>query len=332
MMSSIAIPAILDRLAHVGVDGLPYPNSCQDHDELELCRSWHYRIECREGRARLEFDHDQLVPSWIVAETPAVAWEALRTEGYLEIGSTNECALRRARQGASAGTLVFAEAQTAGRGRLGRQWFAPPRGGLCFSLIVCPLTSSSRWPLLTHVASAALAFAIRELESEDMIPVPLDLELRWPNDVLISGKKAAGILLETVGTGSSLSAAVVGVGVNVAPGSLPPELQGSAISLSEAAGVRVPRRRLLVRFLYHFQLGYELFARGEHQAILERWKRFSRMWSDTPVWIMEGERTRPGVTAGLTDEGALRVRGADGAEEVILAGDVSIRRSQSGER
>ncbi len=200
-MSSIAIPAILDRLAHVGVDGLPYPNSCQDHDELELCRSWHYRIECREGRARLEFDHDQLVPSWIVAETPAVAWEALRTEGYLEIGSTNEYALRRARQGASTGTLIFAEAQTAGRGRLGRQWFVPPRGGLCFSLIVCPLTSSSSWPLLTHVASTALAFAIRELESEDVIPVPLDLELKWPNDVLISGKKAAGILLETVGTG-----------------------------------------------------------------------------------------------------------------------------------
>jgi BirA family biotin operon repressor/biotin-[acetyl-CoA-carboxylase] ligase len=332
MMPSNAVPAILDRLARAGAEGLPHLNGGQDHDELELCRSWGYRIECREGRARLVFDHDQLVPAWIVSETPAIAWEVLHVEGYLEIGSTNEEGLRRARQGASGGTLIFAEVQTAGRGRLGRQWVAPPRGGLCFSLIVCPKTPSSRWPLLTHMASTALVFAIRELESEDVIPLSLDLELKWPNDVMICGKKAAGILLETVGTGSSLSAAVIGVGVNVAAGSFPPALQGRAISLNEAAGVRVPRRRLLVRFLYHFQLGYELFTRGEYQAILEQWKRFSHMWSDTPVWITEGEQIRSGVTAGLTDEGALRVRGADGAEEVILAGDVSVRRSQSGER
>ena len=160
-MPSIAVPTILDRLARAGADGLPYTDSGQDHDELELCRLWDYRIECREGRARLAFDHDQLVSAWIVAETPAIAWDVLHAEGYLEIGSTNENALRRARLGASGGTLVFAESQTEGRGRLGRQWVSPPRGGLCFSLIVCPRAPSSRWPLLTHVASTALAFAIR---------------------------------------------------------------------------------------------------------------------------------------------------------------------------
>lgn len=331
-MHSKALPAILDRLARAGAGGLPCVISGKDHDQLELCRSWDYQIECLDGRARLAFDHDQLVPAWIVAETPPIAWEALHVEGFLEIGSTNEEALLRARQGGSGGTLIFAEAQTAGKGRLGRQWMGPPRGALCFSLIVCPKIPSSRWPLLTYVASSALALAIRELESDGVIPFPLDLELKWPNDVLICGKKAAGILLETVSTGGALSAAVVGVGVNVTPGSFPPELKDRAISLNEAAGVRVPRRRLLVRFLYHFQLGYELVTSAEYQAVLEQWKRFSRMWSDTPVWITEDDKTMPWVTAGLTDEGALCVRGADGVEKVILAGDVSIRRSQSGER
>jgi BirA family biotin operon repressor/biotin-[acetyl-CoA-carboxylase] ligase len=153
----------------------------------------------------------------------------------------------------------------------------------------------------------------------------LDLELKWPNDVLLSGKKAAGILLETAGMGGTISAVVVGVGINVYPVQFPGDLSDQATSISEAAGVQVPRRHLLVRFLYHFQSEYDLFQRGEHAAILRQWKSFSHMWKDTPVWIMGNDGARPGVTAGLTESGALLVRGPDGSETEILAGDVSIR-------
>jgi BirA family transcriptional regulator, biotin operon repressor / biotin---[acetyl-CoA-carboxylase] ligase len=170
---------------------------------------------------------------------------------------------------------------------------------------------------------------LRELSEEGLIPRPLDLDLKWPNDVLLSGKKAAGILLETAGSGGITSAVVVGVGINVNPIRLPEDLGDQATSIGEAAGVAIPRRHLLVRFLYYFQLAYDLFERGESPAILQQWKSFSSMWHDTPVWITGKDGSRPGVTAGLTESGALLVRNPDGTECEILAGDVRIRRKGS---
>jgi BirA family biotin operon repressor/biotin-[acetyl-CoA-carboxylase] ligase len=331
-MPSIAVPNILDHVASAGEAGVACPEARADRDDLELCKAWGIRFEISEGRVRLPFDRDQLVPIWIVDETPAVCWERLQVEGFFETSSTNEVALLRARQHATSGTLIYAESQTAGRGRKGSQWLSPPRTGLYFSLVLRPEQDPSRWALLTHTASVALAFALQELEQEGFTVRPLNLELKWPNDVLLSGKKTAGILLETVGSCGTITAAVVGVGINVSHALLPANIQDRVTSVSEAAGVQIPRRRLLVRFLYHFQLEYDLFARGQHQTILEQWKRFSRMWRDTPVWIMENDQARPAVTAGLTESGALIIRGPDGAEEVILAGDVSIRRSGHEER
>jgi BirA family biotin operon repressor/biotin-[acetyl-CoA-carboxylase] ligase len=293
-------------------------------DEAAIC-SW-----C--AMSSSSWQQDQLVPERIVAETPAIAWDRLQVLSFQEIGSTNEEALRRARQGAPGGTIVVAESQTQGRGRKGRRWISPPGSGLYFSLILRPEQPLSHWPLLTQVASVALARTLQALPQEALIAHPLDLELKWPNDVLISGRKTAGILLETAGAGGILSAAVMGVGINVSKVELPVDLRDQVTSVSEAAGVLVSRRHLLVRFLYHFQLGYKLFEQGEHEAILDQWKSLSRMWKDTPVWILEDERRRPAVTRGLSATGALIVETADGAEETLLAGDVSIRRSAREER
>ena len=278
------------------------------------------------------WEQDQLDPEKIAGETPATAWDRLQILSFQEIGSTNEEALRRARLGAPAGTVVVAESQTQGRGRKGRSWISPPGPGLYFSVLLRPFQPVGDWPLLTHVASAALVRTLRALPEEALIPQPLDLELKWPNDVLISGKKTAGILLETGGTGAIVSAAVVGIGINVGQFALPVELRNRVTSVSEAAGVLVPRRHLLVRFLCHFQAGYMLFERGDYAGILDQWKSFSHMWRDTPVWILEDESRRAAVTRGLTASGALIVETDDGREETLLAGDVSIRRSSREER
>jgi BirA family biotin operon repressor/biotin-[acetyl-CoA-carboxylase] ligase len=331
-MPSIAVPSILDRIAGAGDAGIAYPEEGPDQQELLLCLNRVFPIEIREGRVRLSWDRDCLIPSWIVKETPSLAWDKLLVEGFLETESTNAEALQRARRGALDGTLVYAESQTAGRGRNGRRWISPAGAGLYFSLVLRPEQPVRRWALLTYAASVALARTLRELSDEGLVPHPLDLELKWPNDVLLNGKKAAGILLETTGMGGTISAVVVGVGINVNPGPLPGDLSNLATSISEAAGVLVPRRHLLVRFLYHFQLVYDLFQRGEHAAILDQWKSFSHMWQDTPVWIMENDRARPGITAGLTESGALLVREPDGFEAEILAGDISIRRAGREER
>ncbi len=331
-MTPIPVPKILDRLARAGKAGLAGSLTESEREELELCRKWGYRFEVADQRVCLPFDRDLLIPAWIAGETPAVVWERLHVEGFFETGSTNEEAVLRSRHGAADGTVIYAESQTSGKGRTGRQWISPPGTGIYFSLILRPKQDPSCWALLTHVSSLALAQTLSEFFREGIIQRALDLELKWPNDVLIAGKKTAGILLETAGIGSVIEAAVVGVGVNVNQMPLPENLRGRVTSLNEATGTRVPRRQLMVRFLYHFQIAYDLFNRGQYRDILEQWKGFSRMWSNTPVWIVDGEQRYPAVTVGLTESGALLVRTPDGIEHTVLAADVSVRQSPYEER
>jgi BirA family biotin operon repressor/biotin-[acetyl-CoA-carboxylase] ligase len=271
----------------------------------------------------LVFDQDALIPAWIAREAACIAWEACEVKGFLRVGSTNDEALRMARQGAPAGTVVFAEQQTAGRGRLGRRWASPPKSGLYFSVIVRPGRPTEHWPLLTHAAAVALALALQKLA--EPIGLRCRADIKWPNDVLLSGKKVAGILLEAATSAGVAPAAVVGVGVNVRPESVPSGLESTATAVDREANSPLPRRQLLVQFLTSFQTLLLLFERGEDSAILEQWKGISTMWNGVPVRVVEGSKVRSAVTQGLSDLGALRIRTENGDVETILAGDVSVR-------
>lgn len=326
MMSILKHPPILIDLGHVGERGLPANGEAWFQRELELCREWGFRMKIEEGRVRLEFDQDALVPYWIQKESPTIAWDFLRVNGFLRLDSTNREACAMALQGAPHGTLVYAEEQTEGKGRRGRTWFSPPRSGIYCSLILRPTQPRRFWPVLTHVACVSLIETLKIMGANGMLPRPLPIDLKWPNDVLLDGKKCAGILLETLPVEGQGAAAIVGIGINVHPGSVPPELAAEAACLDEIAGVYVPRRQLLVRLLHQFQLCYRMFERGRHADILERWKEFSSMWQGVAVTIREEARVRTAVTCGLDEIGALRVRTEDGTVETILAGDVSVRR------
>ncbi|MEJ2246616.1 MAG: biotin--[acetyl-CoA-carboxylase] ligase [Acidobacteriota bacterium] len=295
--------------------------------ELEICRQWGYRVEQKRDRVLLRFDDDQIIPYWVQRETPDLAWEGLRVNGFLRIDSTNREAMEQARMGAPNGTLIFAEEQTAGRGRNGRSWFSPPMSGLYFSLIIRPRQSREFWPLLTHVASVALVDALQELVDTEAIPKPLELDIKWPNDVLISGKKCAGILLETLDEGHN-QAVVIGVGINVRSGSVPDNLSEAAVCIDEPAHATVPRRKILVSFLKQFQAVYISFEKGKHGELLDRWKLHSTMWDCVRIWIEEGGRRRSAVTCGLDKIGALLVRNDEGVMETIHAGDVRIQRTR----
>src|SRR5262245_32124070 len=316
-MDDVELPPLVDLLARAGGEGVD--TQVVDLDALETCRRWAIPIEERDGRLFLHRSPDVLVPCWIEEETPAMAWDTLRASGYLAIASTNDAALERARNGAPSGTLVYAETQSAGRGRKGRSWTSPPGEGLYFTLIVRPTQRLMYWPVLTQVASLAVAECLAEIGS-------LDIDLRWPNDGLLSGKKTAGILIETAG----VTAAAIGIGVNVGSGAVPAELRASATSVCLASGTAAPRRRLLTRLLYHFQVGYDLFERGAHERILEDWKSRSSMCEGATVWVDEDGCREEVVTCGLSPVGALEVEGRDGRRRTLLAGDVSIRRSKDG--
>ncbi len=324
-MPNIKVPSILIDLGHVGTNGLPLNSDPLFQHELEICKEWGFPLKIASDRVSLVFDQEQLVPYWIQKEAAPVIWDFLRVHGFLRVDSTNNEALQIARQGAPAGTLVYAEEQTAGKGRFDRNWFSPPKSGLYCSLILRPEQPQMYWPLLTHVASIALVEALKSLLDQSLIPHPLDIDLKWPNDVLLSGKKLAGILLETAGEEPENQALVLGVGINVHKGSYPESLVSEAICLDEAAGTTVPRRHILVQFLYYFQLIYQLFEKGEYPKLLERWKGLSSMWNEVPVWINEAGSRRAAVTCGLNELGALLVRTEQGTMETLLAGDISIR-------
>ncbi len=306
--------------------GLPIEGTPSFIRDIELCRQRGFPVEIEDNRASLARNADLLVPAWIEEEARSTAWSAVRAHGYLEIGSTNNEALARASAGAPQGTLIFAERQTAGKGRMGRTWISPSGAGLYFTLVLRPRQTLEAWPSLTHVASVALFRSIRDLSLFRLTAADLRLDLKWPNDVLLSGKKVAGILLETALRGENGQAAVVGVGVNVLPHSVPAELSAFATSIGTEAGSAVPRRWLLIRFLTHFRAGYLLFEAGGLAEIIEQWKNCSTMWDGVEITVQEGTRSRSAVTCGVTKTGALRIRNEEGSVETLLAGDVSIRR------
>ncbi|MDR0311424.1 MAG: biotin--[acetyl-CoA-carboxylase] ligase [Acidobacteriota bacterium] len=321
----IKYPFILTDLAHVGSQGLAVSNEPWFQDELALCREWGFPLMINDGRVRIGYDDETLIPCWIQDETPAIAWNGLRVNGFLRLDSTNREAYDRARAGALEGTLVYSETQTAGKGRLARNWFSIAGKGIYLSLILRPVQQLKFWPILTHVAANALIYALRSIERDMNFPKTLEIDLKWPNDVLLSGKKCAGILLETLTPEKDNAAAIIGVGINVHPGSVPEDLAGEAVCLDDAAGVTIPRRRLFVRFLKYFQHGYRLFQEGRVEEILELWKGFSSMWNGAQVTLFERNQTRDAVTCGLDEIGALRVLFADGSVETVLAGDVRTR-------
>ena len=260
-----------------------------------------------------------LDPEWIAAQAPRIAWDRLSVAVHAEVGSTNDEAAALARAGAPAGLLVVADHQTAGRGRKGRRWLSVPGSSLCFSLVLRPGVERRAWPLLSLAAAAALARCLQA--------VAADVALKWPNDVLIGGRKVAGILIETVDRPGGSPAAVIGVGVNVARNSIPPGMEDSAASVSSATGSDVLRQSLLVSFLGEFQRTYLLFEAGRHREIVDEWESLAPMSRNTGVWLEDGEGPREAVTCGLTDLGCLRVRFPDGGEGTVLAGDVSLRYS-----
>jgi len=178
--------------------------------------------------------------------------------------STNDVAADLARRGAAEGTLVIADEQTAGRGRRGHAWLAPPRRGLLCSLILRPMLPAARLPRLTMLAALACARAIQGLG--------LPATIKWPNDILINGRKVGGILAEADFAGDRLNHVVVGIGINVNVEQADlTAISPQATSLAIEAGRRLSRWHLLRLLLAEFAVRYESMLQDEGQAVYKEW-------------------------------------------------------------
>ena len=235
---------------------------------------------------------------------------------YPSIGSTNDQAADFAKQGSPHGTLVVAEEQTSGRGRMGRYWFTPPDSALAFSLVLRPqgLTLETLGEL-TVLGALAVVEALENMGVEALI--------KWPNDVLINGRKVAGVLTEASWLGNGLEFAILGVGVNVCPKSVPPDekVDLPAICIEAIVGERVDRHELLLDVIKG--VGKWYLHLGSPQMLVAWDQRLAYRDRIVKVHHMEGEIL--GKVQGLAIGGCLKLQLNDGEMIEIAVGDVHLR-------
>lgn len=237
---------------------------------------------------------------------------------YEETDTTNNRARELALEGAPEGTLVVAEKQTAGRGRRGKVWESPLGTGIWMSLVLHPQIMPAEASVLTLLCGLATAEAI---EAE----TGLSAGIKWPNDILINGKKAVGILTEMDCEMSEVHFVIPGIGINVNTASFPPEIAEIATSLYLECGKTVSRRRLVHKVLERLEEHYETFLRtGSFAAMLEDYRKHC-ITLGKEVHVL-GREPFFAEALDITPEGELLVRRADnGKEEVVFSGEVSIR-------
>ncbi|MCL0094129.1 biotin--[acetyl-CoA-carboxylase] ligase, partial [Dehalococcoidia bacterium] len=283
-----------------------------------------YRIESSPGKGySLVSTPDSLLPEEIKA--------GLRTNllgqqiaYHRELTSTQDAAKALAAQGANEGTIVVAETQAAGRGRIGRGWASPP-GGVYLSIILRPAIKPSealRFPL---IAGVAVAQAIEQLTG-------LKPRLKWPNDVILEGRKAGGILSEMSAETDRINYIVIGMGINVNTerAHFPEEIAGIATSLREEYGKEVSRVQLVQEILAQLESLYEDFQISGFEPIRERWKALSNTIGARVS--VRGEREQvEGAAIDIDKDGALILRKANGALERVIAGDVLGSLNQEGD-
>jgi len=236
-----------------------------------------------------------------------------------EVGSTNDFAKELAGYGAAEGTVVVAETQTAGRGRLDRGWISP-KGGMWFSVILRPELKPAEATKLVFVAGLAVTEILQELYG-------LGVETKWPNDVLVDGRKVCGILAEMNTTGQNVNFVVLGIGVNAnfdAKKALPEELWESVTSLQNELGRKVRLEELFRTLLEKLDNNYELFLKEGFRPVLETWKNYAGFLGHH-VEIMSETEKLCGLALDVDQEGALVLRLENGTVNRVFVGDVSVQ-------
>ncbi|MFH0808912.1 MAG: biotin--[acetyl-CoA-carboxylase] ligase [Pseudomonadota bacterium] len=233
--------------------------------------------------------------------------------------STNDAARDLGRHGAAEGSLAIAEGQTKGRGRLGRGWFSPPGKGVYVSVLLRPNIAPQESTRLTLLAAVAAAAAVTG--------AGLGPNIRWPNDVLVGGRKVAGILTELEAEGDRVNQVVLGVGINVniTASLFPRALRDSATSMRIEAGTRHSRLRVLQNFLEALERRYEQMKAGRFEAVLEEWRGLDiTRGSRVRAVLLDGEIE--GRATDIDQDGALLIAADGGFQRRITAGDIKIIR------
>ena len=232
------------------------------------------------------------------------------------IDSTNFYARNLAEQGAMEGEVVIAESQTHGKGRLGRSWVSPAKRNLYLSVILRPKLSPPHAPQITLMCAVALAETIQSF-------IPFPPEIKWPNDILVGGKKVAGILTESACTADRVLFVVLGIGVNVnfPREEMPESIRETATSLMTLSGAPVDRTVLALQLIRSLDRCYGDLEGLGFPPMAERWSGFFRLQGKR-VKVEMMDQVVQGKAIGIDGDGALLVQDDRGMQQRIVAGDV----------
>jgi BirA family biotin operon repressor/biotin-[acetyl-CoA-carboxylase] ligase len=244
-----------------------------------------------------------------------------------EIESTNNYAKKIAYEGCEDGTIVIAEKQTAGRGRLGRTWDSSKGAGIWLSVVLRPNISPQAIQLITLSSSVAVVRAIKDTTG-------IETGIKWPNDIILDGRKVCGILTEMSSEADHVNHVIIGIGINVNQKTqdFPEELINKAISIRSFADrnsidnneITFKRSLIIGRLLSELEEVYYMLVEGRTEEILKVWKEYSIiLGKEVVVSGRDGKFT--GIAEDLTREGKLVVKGADDTTQMILSGEISLK-------
>lgn len=288
---------------------------------IEELRRLGYEIEASPHLGyRLLNDPDLLNADDLLARLGHVEVIGREVQVFKQTTSTNDLVERLARDGAKEGAVVFAESQTKGRGRLGRRWISPPGKGLWFSVLLRPDLRPQEATQLTVAAATALWRAIHA-------ETGLTPEIKWPNDLLLRGKKVAGILTEMSAELDRVKHVILGIGVsvNLTASEFPPDVRKVATSLRSELGRPVQRAELATAILRELDHDYTRVCTGQFAAVADEWEEHCTTLGRA-VTINIGERRIRGTAEALDDDGALLLRTEHGHLERIIGGDVTLEK------
>ena len=234
-----------------------------------------------------------------------------------EIDSTNNYAKKIANEGCRHGTIVIAEKQTLGRGRIGREWKSSNSEGLWFTIVLRPDLEPEDVQIVTIAASVAVVEGISESQG-------IVCGIKWPNDIILGDRKLAGILTELSAEPGHVNYVVVGIGININQSSFDDEIRNKATSLKLHTGKQVSRVKVLESILTRFENVYNMILQGNTEEILDKWSKYS-VTIGKEVKIIYKHMEYTGIAQSIASDGKLVVKCDDGEVRQISAGEVQVR-------
>ena len=315
-------------LAELSEDG--YSSGQEISKKLHITRSavWKHIVKLRERGYTIEASPrhgyrlagrpDKLLPAELMPllEGSRLAARIVHLE---ETGSTADEARRFIDEGAPEGTVVIAERQSSGRGRLGRQWTTAPGEAIALSIILYPKLSPTQVPLLSLATGIAVKKAVESVAGSGM-----NLALKWPNDVYLNGKKLGGVLVEMGAELDRVKWAIDSIGLNVNNSLKGTGLEKKAISLADVAGHRFSRRDLVVALLKELDAVYDMLSRPEDLAAIRREFEQLDMLQGRKVEVSTPAGPVRGIALGIDSEGRLVVRDPGGKLQALFSGEATL--------